>query len=102
MTCIPVIDKTERKKTDRYIHAIFCNKILVISRPEKYFNYQLHYEKPRMAKDITNNIIEKYRNFNPDMYDLNLPDESFSDGLRNGNPWHGMAMLNRRPKIYKG
>lgn len=102
MTCIPLISKENRKKTDRYVCAAFCDKLLVVSRPEKFFAYQLHFEKPRMAKEITNKIIEKYKNFNPDLYDFDLPDESFSDGLRNGNPWHGMAMLNNRPKIYKG
>jgi len=102
ITCLPIIDKKIRKKTDRYVYEIFSDKLLVISRPEKFFDYQLHYEKPRLANNITDDIIRKYRSFNPELYDISLKDVSSSDGLRNGNPWHGIAMLNSHPKIYRG
>ena len=105
MTCIPLIEQQNRKETDRYICSVFSNKAVVVSRPEQIFDYQLYYEKPRMAKDITNSIIEKYKNFKPNLHNshkTNLNSTSYSDGLRNKNPWCGMGMMNNRPKIYRG
>ena len=102
ITCLPVINKSDRNEYDRYVCAAYGDMIIVISRPEQIFYHMLHYEKPRMAKHITDTIIEKYNTFDPDKYDIEKQDESTSDGYRAGNPWEGMQMMKRKPKIYKG
>ena len=102
--CVPVINIENKRETDRYIFSLFKNKVVVISRTEQYFSHQVIRKQARMSNTITENMIQKYKQFNPnkEMFKQEKYNIASYDGFRNGNPWQGMDMMKQRPKVYKG
>jgi len=101
-TCLPVIHKTAKTKYDRYVYPAYKDMLIVLSRPEQFYDYMLHYEKPRMAEHITREIINKFNLFDPTLYDTEKTYKPTSDGFRYGNPWEGMQLIRQKPKVYRG
>lgn len=101
--CLPIVEKTKKSPINRYIYKLFENKIAVINRPKRFLSTQIVYKQARMAKDIVDQLVCKYKKFklSPDSDTMHKKIIT-SDGYRNGNPWEGLGLMNSRPKIYRG
>lgn len=103
-TCLRVVNKDERKSTDRYVFAITATKFVVFDSDELIYFYNVTSVKPRVSNQIITKMLEAYDKYNKGSNAGQKEKHNVApyDGFRNGNAWEGIITVPGHIKVYRG